>query len=282
MAIAGEHNVFVRCRADNYSTNGYNITAGENIFDQCIAYGDGSTRGFYFSDTAAHENIMNACITINNDTAGIEYVSGADLNATQAHASIAETTPYTDSGADNVFTINTDYAQTNVIQVNGTSQTANDNGADINTLLDNYAQASTVTGVAQASSLATISGNVDDIETGYAQASTVAGVAQASSLATVSGNVDDIETNYAQASTVAGVAQASSLAALGPAKNVEMANFPFFMVKSSDHVTPLTSVSPVGYIKKDAGGAGFTDKRCRRSFKLRNVRGHDDEHRNER
>lgn len=90
---------------------------------------------------------------------------------------------------------------------------------------------SAVIGVAQAS-----------VVDGIAQASVVAGVAQAS-----------VVVGVAQASVVEGVAQASSLAAIGPAKNVEMANFPFFMVKSSDHITPLTSVSPVGYIKKDAG-----------------------------
>lgn len=54
-------------------------------------------------------------------------------------------------------------------------------------------------------------------------------------------------------SAVVGVAQASSLAAIGPAKNVALSDFSFFMVKSTDHVTPLTSVSPVGYIKKDSG-----------------------------
>jgi len=77
---------------------------------------------------------------------------------------------------------------------------------------------------------------------GVAQGSTVAGVAQASTVAGV-----------AQASVVAGVAQASSVTAIGPARGVELSDFPFFMKKNSDHITPLTSVSPVGRIKKDSG-----------------------------
>ena len=122
-SITGEHNVFTQCRADNYTATGFNITNAENIFDQCIAYGEGATRGYYFSHTNAHENLMNACVSINNDTGGIEFVAGADLNITQAHTSAGETTPYTDGGTSNVILINTDYAEVNTVQVEGADAT---------------------------------------------------------------------------------------------------------------------------------------------------------------
>ena len=108
------------------------------------------------------------------------------------------------------------------------------------------AQASVIAGVAQASQVAVTNSyfpvSVVATITDGAQATTVAGVAQASTVAGV-----------AQASTVTGVAQASSLAAIGPAKNVALPDFMFFMVKSTDHITPLTAVSPVGFIKKGSG-----------------------------
>lgn len=105
-SITGEHNVFTQCRADNYSATGFNVTNAENVFNQCIAYGAGATRGFYFSHTDAHENLMSACVSINNDTGGVEFVSGADLNIVQAHSSVAETTPSTDGGTSNIIGMN--------------------------------------------------------------------------------------------------------------------------------------------------------------------------------
>ncbi len=122
-SITGEHNVFERCRADNYTVTGFNVTEAENIFTQCISYGAGATRGFYFSNTDAHENIMNSCVTINNDTAGIEFVSGADLNRVNTHSSVGETTPYTDNGTDNSISINTDYQEVNTVQIESVDAT---------------------------------------------------------------------------------------------------------------------------------------------------------------
>jgi len=129
----------------------------------------------------------------------------------------------------------------------------------------------TVDGVAQATALAVINTN-------YAQASTVAGVAQATVLTTVTNKfpisvvtvveslstADSIKsyfpvsvvstvTDGAQATTVAGVAQATSISAIGPARGVEIADFPFFMKLASDSITPASSLNPVGFIKKDSG-----------------------------
>ncbi len=99
------------------------------------------------------------------------------------------------------------------------------------------AQASTIAGVAQASQVV--------VTNSYFPVSVVATVTDGAQATTVAG--------VAQASTVIGVAQASSIAAIGPAKNVALSDFSFFMVKSTDHITPLTSVSPVGFIKKGSG-----------------------------
>ena len=118
-SITGEHNLFERCRADNYTATGFQVANAENIFTECIAYGAGATRGYYFSHTDAHENLMTACVSINNDTGGIEFVSGADLNIVAAHSSVGETTPYTNSGANNAIAINTDYAPVNAVQIAG-------------------------------------------------------------------------------------------------------------------------------------------------------------------
>ncbi len=133
-SVTGEHNVFTRCRADNYSVTGFNITNEENIFDQCIANGAGTTTtGFHLSHTNAHDNLLNQCVSNNNDGVGVHAVSGADNNVIQMHNSSSETTPYTDGGTGNTWRgfMSADLAGVNVIEVGGTSQTAGDLIVDI-------------------------------------------------------------------------------------------------------------------------------------------------------
>ena len=106
-SVTGEHNVFEKCRADNYTVTGYNIANEENIFDQCIANGaGGATRGFYLSHTNTHDCLLNGCVSNNNDTAGFEFVAGADNNTAQNCTSNAETNPTVNAGAGNTVGVN--------------------------------------------------------------------------------------------------------------------------------------------------------------------------------
>ena len=82
----------------------------------------------------------------------------------------------------------TDYLQVDTLQINGTTQTANDNGADINTLISNQGDWATATGFATPTNITAASGITLTPTTGLGtQSGTVANVTTVGSVTTKTG-----------------------------------------------------------------------------------------------
>ena len=81
LAATAEGNQLVRCVAQEFTGAGFDIKGFNNIFQECLARGDGGTeKGFNLSDTAAHRNLFNLCGTIDCATNGWDVDAGADDN----------------------------------------------------------------------------------------------------------------------------------------------------------------------------------------------------------
>lgn len=102
VATASE-NLFLGCQASEYTVAGFDLRGPSNGFMDCAARGDGSTKGFYLSDDAAHFNVFTRCVTISNSGAGWETIVGADNNTFAFCVDSADDGPRADAGAANVW-----------------------------------------------------------------------------------------------------------------------------------------------------------------------------------
>ncbi len=68
--------------AEEYTATGFDLQGDEGHLEDCLAVSSqASTRGYYLSTTGADRTLVSRSISINNDTAGFEVVSGV-TNAT--------------------------------------------------------------------------------------------------------------------------------------------------------------------------------------------------------
>jgi len=79
--IDGANTTLVRCRDLNATVTGFDIATVENLLYLCNSVGNGSSRGFYLSNSAADLNMLYQCLSIDNSVAGYEVVSGCTGNA---------------------------------------------------------------------------------------------------------------------------------------------------------------------------------------------------------
>lgn len=103
--IDGAENVLLRCEAINATTIGYDIATEENTLYLCNSIGTGTdtSRGFYLSHTNAHENLLEQCLSLGNDTAGYATLAGADNNVFAYCTSGGKDGARADAGARNTW-----------------------------------------------------------------------------------------------------------------------------------------------------------------------------------
>jgi hypothetical protein len=142
----------------------------------------------------------------------------------------------------------------NVLEVGGTAQTANDNGADINAILvdtGNLVSRITAALFSGITSMAQWLGALAGKQASNATAQTemrATGAGSGSYLSTTDSN---------EAARDALTALQADLPS-APTKNVALAGFPFFMVLTSDHVTGGTGLSVTAERSIDGGAFGAT------------------------
>lgn len=72
-------NYLVDCRAVGYTVTAYDVASYNNHLRQCVAQGaDTATRGFYFSNAAADECLLEECVSIGNNTASYHFITGTE------------------------------------------------------------------------------------------------------------------------------------------------------------------------------------------------------------
>lgn len=92
----------IKCVANNFTGTGFDVKGFSNVFDQCVARGDGGTeKGFHLSDTAAHRNVFTRCKTVDCATAGWTVDAGADDNLFDICSDSAGCGTKVDNGSNN-------------------------------------------------------------------------------------------------------------------------------------------------------------------------------------
>ena len=102
VAATSKRNEFVKCIAQEFTGAGFDIKGFSNTFLLCLARGDGgSETGFHLSNTAAHRNLFDNCVTIDCATAGWDCDTGADDNLFNSCSDSAGCGAKVDDGANN-------------------------------------------------------------------------------------------------------------------------------------------------------------------------------------
>ena len=104
--IDGFANTMKDCKSNNHATTGFDISDDSNSLGNCIAVGDGSSRGFYLSHANAGNNTLLHCQTANNGNgageAGYEVVASADNNIF-SFCSMSDGDQKVDAGTNNTW-----------------------------------------------------------------------------------------------------------------------------------------------------------------------------------
>ena len=101
-AATAQRNQTVRCIAGEFTSIGFEVLGFDNVFQECLARGNGGTEtGFSLTNTAAHRNLFNVCVSLDCATAGWNVVAGADDNMFNLCADSAGCGAKVDSGANN-------------------------------------------------------------------------------------------------------------------------------------------------------------------------------------
>ena len=104
--IDGFANTLRDCKSNNHTTTGFNIYDDSNTLDNCIAVGDGSSRGFYLSNANAGNNTFRHCQAANNGNgageAGYEVVASANNNIF-SFCSMSDGDQKVDGGTNNTW-----------------------------------------------------------------------------------------------------------------------------------------------------------------------------------
>ena len=102
--INGYQNIITNCIAAGYSSTAFDISSYHNSLVNCLAQGQlATTRGFYFSNTAADRCFMAECSSTGNDTAGYEIVSTCSYVHVRDCTSGGGDGDYVDSGSYNMW-----------------------------------------------------------------------------------------------------------------------------------------------------------------------------------
>ncbi len=103
--VDGAECILQYCEDYNATTTGYDIATEENLLYLCHSIGTGgdTSRGFYLSNGAAHNNMLYQCVSVGNDTAGYEVVAGADYNVIAYCTSGGGDAKWVDAGTNNTW-----------------------------------------------------------------------------------------------------------------------------------------------------------------------------------
>ena len=101
--LNGAHPLLINCFANDIATTGFDISEDSGVYIDCTCHGLAASRGFYFSHTNAHFNILMRCATVGCTAAGYELVAGADENLIGLCIQSAVCGGPVNAGANNTF-----------------------------------------------------------------------------------------------------------------------------------------------------------------------------------
>jgi hypothetical protein len=97
------HPLLINCFANDIATTGFDISEDSGVYIDCTCHGLAASRGFYFSHTNAHFNILLRCATLGCTAAGYECVAGADENLFDHCSQSVLCAGPTDAGTNNTW-----------------------------------------------------------------------------------------------------------------------------------------------------------------------------------
>jgi len=109
--MLSDHPLLINCRTNETATAGFNITEDSGYYIDCACHGAAASRGFYLSNTNAHNNVFHRCATLGCTAGGYECVAGADENLFSRCAQSSLCAGPTDAGASNTWASHSENSQ---------------------------------------------------------------------------------------------------------------------------------------------------------------------------
>jgi hypothetical protein len=122
--VNGYRNRLENCNALGHTVTSFDIASYGNQLYQCSAQGAlAATRGFYLSNAAADDCLLESCVSVGNATASYELATGTTQNALYQCASGGGDGPFVDNGTFNTrpgFTFDSVVVNSTVLDGSGT------------------------------------------------------------------------------------------------------------------------------------------------------------------